>query len=88
MKFKFHLLIQVSTRNFLQQILDKVKFGKDDDRTPFQRFINGSFWLISVSRNAIIIIIGCIIAAVLAMQNGEIPFGITGTLEKKNTWTC
>lgn len=62
----------------MEQLLDKVKLGKEEDRTRFQRFINGTFWLISVSRNTIIIVIGCIIAGVLAPAGGKPPFAITG----------
>ena len=56
-----------------------MKIGIENDRTAFQRFLNGTFWLISVSRNAIIIIIGCAVAATLITPGeDEAFFEITG----------
>ncbi|EFX83558.1 hypothetical protein DAPPUDRAFT_194797 [Daphnia pulex] len=65
----------------LLRLLDKVKIGIEDDRTTFQRFINGTFWLISVSRNAIVIIIGCTIAtALITPGDDDTLFEITGNI--------
>lgn len=58
--------------------MEKVRIGKDGDRTSIQSFINGAFWLISVSRNAIVIIVGCVIAATLIKPGYDAPFEITG----------
>ncbi|XP_057381356.1 sodium-independent sulfate anion transporter-like [Daphnia carinata] len=62
------------------RLLEKVRIGKDGDRTRIQCFINGAFWLISVSRNAIVIIVGCVIAATLIKSGHDAPFEITGNI--------
>lgn len=62
------------------RLLEKVRIGKDGDRTSIQCFINGAFWLISVSRNAIVIIVGCVIAATLIKPGYDAPFEITGNI--------
>nr|CAH0107975.1 unnamed protein product [Daphnia galeata] len=65
----------------LLRLLDRVKIGNEDDRTAFQRFINGTFWLISVSRNAIVIIFGCTIAAIfITPGDDDAPFELTGNI--------
>ncbi|KAI9552739.1 hypothetical protein GHT06_020619 [Daphnia sinensis] len=62
------------------RLLEKVRIGKDGDRTSIQCFINGAFWLVSVSRNAIVIIVGCVIAATLIKSGLDAPFEITGNI--------
>ncbi len=72
-----HIIIN----EIILQLLDRVKIGNEDDRTAFQRFINGTFWLISVSRNAIVIIFGCTIAAIfITPGDDDAPFELTGRL--------
>jgi sodium-independent sulfate anion transporter 11 len=54
--------------------------GKEGDRKRWQNWFNTGFWLISVSRNAIVIIVGSIIAYSLAEPgNSTFPFTLTGT---------
>lgn len=63
------------------QLFDRVKLGEDERRSFVQRFINGTCWLISVSRNAIIIILGSVIAGFLSTSaDQDPPFAITGKL--------
>ncbi|KAK4014629.1 hypothetical protein OUZ56_027147 [Daphnia magna] len=72
----YAILINFDLR-YCEKLLEKVRIGKDGDRTSIQCFINGAFWLISVSRNAIVIIVGCVIAATLIKPGYDAPFEIT-----------
>ncbi|XP_046450970.1 sodium-independent sulfate anion transporter-like [Daphnia pulex] len=65
----------------LLRVLDQVKLGKEGERKRWQNWFNTGFWLISVSRNAIVIIVGSIIAYSLAEPgNSTFPFTLTGKI--------
>lgn len=68
--------------SYCEKLLEKVQIGKDGERTDIQRFINGACWLISVSRNAIVIIVGCVLAATLIEPGDDTPFEITGNTKR------
>ncbi|XP_046639461.1 sodium-independent sulfate anion transporter-like [Daphnia pulicaria] len=65
----------------LLRVLDQVKLGKEGERKRWQTWFNTGCWLISVSRNAIVIIVGSIIAYSLAEPgNSTFPFTLTGKI--------
>ncbi|XP_046639752.1 sodium-independent sulfate anion transporter-like isoform X2 [Daphnia pulicaria] len=65
----------------LLRILDQVKLGKEGERNRWENWFNTGCWLISVSRNAIVIIVGSIIAYGLTQPgNPSFPFTLTGTI--------
>jgi hypothetical protein len=51
--------------------------GKSQNPGPVRRFVRKVLWMISISRNSIVVIIGMILAYVLEGQ-GQLPFKITG----------
>jgi hypothetical protein len=65
--FKHNIFIQ-KLNNF---------FGKSQNPSAIRRLVGKALWMISVSRNSIVVIIGMILAYVLAGK-GHIPFKITG----------
>ena len=67
----------------LLRVLDRIKLGKEDERTTWQKIFNRTLWFISTSRNGIIIIIGSVIAYCLTNPDIPIednPFILTGQL--------
>lgn len=62
--------------------LPKIKFGSDpENRTTNQKFFNGLFQFLSTSRNAVLILIGVIVASSWPTNDEEeIPFTITGNV--------
>lgn len=61
------------------QILDQVKLGKEGERKRWQNWVNSTCWLISVSRNAIVIIAASILAYALTEPGQKnFPFTLTG----------
>lgn len=61
-------------------MLDKVKLGEEGKTNRWQKWFNAGCWLISVSRNAIVIIVGSIVAYSLTEPgSSSYPFTLTGT---------
>ena len=58
--------------------MDKVKLGDDGNRKSWQKTVNVLCHAISISRNAIVILIGALLAALLTNTNGDYPFYLTG----------
>ena len=57
-----------------------MKLGKEGERTKRQKWLNSTCWLISVSRNAIIIIASTVIAYYLYdPEQTNFPFSLTGS---------
>lgn len=60
-------------------MLDQIKLGKEGERTKWQEMCNSAFWLISVSRNAIVIIAASVMAYCLSEPGqSTYPFTLTG----------
>ncbi|XP_057380361.1 sodium-independent sulfate anion transporter-like [Daphnia carinata] len=65
----------------LLRMLDKVKLGEEGKMNRWQKWFNAGCWLISVSRNAIVIIVGSIIAYSLTEPgSSSFPFTLTGSI--------
>ncbi|KAK4005751.1 hypothetical protein OUZ56_010826 [Daphnia magna] len=65
----------------LLRILDQVKLGKEGERKRWQNWVNSTCWLISVSRNAIVIIAASILAYALTEPGQKnFPFTLTGDI--------
>ncbi|KZS08864.1 Chloride anion exchanger [Daphnia magna] len=65
----------------LLRILDQVKLGKEGERKRWQNWVNSTCWLISVSRNAIVIIAASILAYALTEPGQKnVPFTLTGDI--------
>ncbi|EFX78814.1 hypothetical protein DAPPUDRAFT_245670 [Daphnia pulex] len=65
----------------LLRILDQFKLGKEGERNRWQNWFNTGCWLISVSRNAIVIVVASIIAYVLTEPGrNDYPFTLTGDI--------
>ncbi|KZS20140.1 Sodium-independent sulfate anion transporter [Daphnia magna] len=65
----------------LLRIFDQIQLGKEGEMTRWQRWFNSGCWLISVSRNAIVIIVGSLIAYALTEPGSDsYPFTLTGTI--------
>lgn len=64
---------------FFLKIFDQIQLGKEGEMTRWQRWFNSGCWLISVSRNAIVIIVGSLIAYALTEPGSDsYPFTLTG----------
>ncbi|XP_057380360.1 sodium-independent sulfate anion transporter-like [Daphnia carinata] len=65
----------------LLRVLDQVKLGKEGERKRWQNWVNTTCWLISVSRNAIVIIAASILAYALTEPGqSTYPFTLTGEI--------
>ncbi|XP_059351349.1 uncharacterized protein LOC130697040 [Daphnia carinata] len=64
----------------LLRVLDQVKLGEEGERKRWQNWVNTTCWLISVSRNAIVIIAASILAYALA-EPGQSSYPLTLTGE-------
>ena len=61
---------------FIQRLKDWV--GKSQNPSAVRRLVTKVLWMISVSRNSIVVIIGMILAYILEGY-GPLPFKVTGT---------
>lgn len=63
------------------KVFSKIKLGKDpENRTTTQKIFNRFFWLLSTSRNAVLILIGALVVSNWPVTDGENPFTITGNV--------
>lgn len=62
--------------------MGRIQLGKEgSERTIIQRFFNRTIWFISTSRNAVIIVVGSVIAYYLTNPDipmADNPFTLTG----------
>lgn len=61
---------------FIQRMKDFV--GKSQNPSVVRRLVGKALWMISISRNSIVVITGMILAYLLE-RNGHFPFKVTGT---------
>lgn len=61
----------------LLRIADQIKIGTPGQLNVWQRAFNETFRMISTARNAIVIVIGTVIAASLTTEDNK-PFKVTG----------
>ena len=66
----------------LLRLMDRIQLGKEkESRTTGQKVFNTTMWFVSISRNAIILIIATIIAKILCTPGDpENPFLLTGNI--------
>lgn len=55
-------------------------FRKFKDVKPKNRALKKTFWLLSIGRNALIVLIGSLLAFYFECRNGESPFTLSGTV--------